>query len=174
MFDPNPYAAPISGSSEVAEDEFRTFYMSFWRPFLIFGLITLPAFFQISSDFNVYMFDGLYFVTVFSVWISADALFVLIVNRFFPVFVGRSGLKCFDFWARYHHVDWASIHTVKPINWLGLKYLLVYSSQLARPIWLPVFLNEPSAFRSISLDRGAESDAFLKGITESELLNQVG
>src|SRR5690349_14149184 len=40
----------------------------------------------------------------------------------FRIYVSPVGLRAFDFWGRYREAVWAEIVSVRPVNFLGLKY----------------------------------------------------
>jgi hypothetical protein len=57
------------------------------------------------------------------------------------VYISPRGIKAYDFWLRYHFVEWSSITAVRRFTYrLGSKYLLVSSTQSAKTLWVPLFL----------------------------------
>jgi hypothetical protein len=63
------------------------------------------------------------------------------------VYISPRGIKAYDFWLRYHFVEWSSITAVRRFTYrLGLKYLLVSSTQSPKTLWVPLFLADRHRF----------------------------
>jgi hypothetical protein len=84
------------------------------------------------------------------------------VVAYFKVYVSTHRLRCFDFWGLYHDVSWAEIVGVKPINFLGLRYLRLSISKHRMRVWLPLFLNDFGDFRDFVRDHVDESNALVQ------------
>jgi hypothetical protein len=69
-----------------------------------------------------------------------------LVVWYFKVFVHPDGLRCCDAWGLYRSVAWSDITGVRPLNLVGLRYLLVSSSSLRGALWLPVYLVDRHRF----------------------------
>ncbi|MCA8963179.1 MAG: hypothetical protein KDC38_21805, partial [Planctomycetes bacterium] len=67
------------------------------------------------------------------------------LTLFFKVYASEQGIRCFDFWGRYHRTPWSAITGERPINLLGLRYLRI-DAQDRVTIWLPLYLHRQSAF----------------------------
>jgi hypothetical protein len=69
-----------------------------------------------------------------------------IIFHYCIVYISHRGIKAYDFWVRYYFVEWSSITAVRRFNLLGLKYLLVSSTQSPKTLWVPLFLAELHRF----------------------------
>jgi hypothetical protein len=65
-------------------------------------------------------------------------LFVLAVNCF-PVYVGETGIRSYDFWGMYSTMTWAEMATISRFRLLWLHYLIVRSK--TKVIYIPLFLS---------------------------------
>ncbi|MBD1833312.1 hypothetical protein H6F61_11635 [Cyanobacteria bacterium FACHB-472] len=72
-----------------------------------------------------------------------------IIFHYCVVYISPRGIKAYDFWVKYYFVEWSSITAVRPFNLLGLKYLLVSSTQSPKTLWVPLFLAERHRFRQL-------------------------
>jgi hypothetical protein len=59
--------------------------------------------------------------------------------------VSEDGLRCFDFFGRYHTIPWHAITHGRPINVGGLRYLRLYAPGHAT-VWLPLYLQRMTEF----------------------------
>ena len=75
-------------------------------------------------------------------------LFGLIVLLRFTVFVRVSpeGIRSLDTIGRLRTIPWSRLHSVKPTNILGIKYLRVYSQTSRFALWVPLQLSEYDRF----------------------------
>jgi hypothetical protein len=70
-----------------------------------------------------------------------------IIFHYFMVYISPRGIKAYDLWGRYYFVEWSSITAVRRFTYrLGLKYLLVSSTQSPKTLWVPLFLAERHRF----------------------------
>jgi hypothetical protein len=69
-----------------------------------------------------------------------------IIFHYCVVYISPRGIKAYDFWVKYYFVEWSSITAVRPFNLLGLKYLLVSSTQSPKTLWVPLSLAERHRF----------------------------
>jgi hypothetical protein len=67
---------------------------------------------------------------------------------YYRVSVAADGLKCYDAFGIYHFAAWPTVERVRPLNLLGLRYLLVRSSAVPRALWVPLFLADLPGFRA--------------------------
>lgn len=71
----------------------------------------------------------------------------LIITRFYPVWIGETGLRARNFWGLARRVEWHDIERVRPIRWLIVTPVLRISSpKLRDAIWLPLFLDKQREF----------------------------
>jgi hypothetical protein len=71
---------------------------------------------------------------------------------YFKTYAGPDTLRCTDAFGRYATVTWGSIHAVRPINLILLKYLRLDSDETDRVIWLPLFLTDLDGFAGLVLE----------------------
>jgi hypothetical protein len=62
------------------------------------------------------------------------------------VCVSAAGIRCSDLRGSCATLEWNSITTIRPINILGLRYLLLEGEGISSPLLLPLFLEEPERF----------------------------
>ncbi len=74
------------------------------------------------------------------------ALPLWIMTRVFPVYVKKEGLRSYNIFAFYRTVPWNEIDKIRPINFLGLRYIRVGSIRGGAPIWIPMFLDNVDGF----------------------------
>ncbi|HEY9832618.1 MAG TPA: hypothetical protein V6D26_18685 [Stenomitos sp.] len=72
-----------------------------------------------------------------------------IIFHYCVVYISPRGIKAYDFWVKYYFVEWSSITAVRHFNLLGLKYLLVSSTQSPKTLWVPLSLAELNRFRQL-------------------------
>lgn len=140
----NPFAAPAS-EQPVAQEfvEFLTSFFPSWCIISLSAVINVPL---VVLSTPVLPPLSLGAVTlVGTLLLSAAANWVII--RQFTVQVSATRLRCCDVWGKYLDVEWERIERAKPTKaFFGISYIRVFSSQLKRPIWLPLFLTERSEF----------------------------
>ena len=56
------------------------------------------------------------------------------------------GLHSYDAYGFYRLARWDAITDVRPVNFFGLRYLRVYSTDTTRPRWIPLFLSDMRRF----------------------------
>ena len=103
-------------------------------------------------------FSAIIWFVVIAVWLgikSHPIIAIALINvvgtaiifHSFMVYISPRGIKAYDFWLRYHFVEWSSITTVRRFTYrLGLKYLLVSSTQSPKTLWVPLFLADRHRF----------------------------
>jgi hypothetical protein len=75
--------------------------------------------------------------------------------RFYPVYVGPSGVRSYTTWGLYRTVPWSEIESVRRFNLPGLRYLIVGKGG---GVYLPLFLTEMEGFREqVRLYAGASN-----------------
>jgi hypothetical protein len=124
----------------------------------------------------VQMFVFLYFFYFFLIFIlrkgqvqplsfitgaSLLMLFTALINRFFYVEVREGGVRGYDFWGRYHFVDWREMEKVEHRRVLNLTFLRIFYRSGKSPLWLPLFLKKREQFSS-AVARLAPEDNPLK------------
>ncbi|HEY9795749.1 MAG TPA: hypothetical protein V6D30_08915 [Leptolyngbyaceae cyanobacterium] len=76
-----------------------------------------------------------------------NVVWTAIIFHYFMISISPKGIKAYDFLGRYYFVDWSSITGVRRFTYrLGLKYLLVSSTQSPKTLWVPLFLAERHRF----------------------------
>jgi hypothetical protein len=102
-------------------------------------------------------FSALIWLVVIAVWLgikSHPLIAIALINvvgttiifHYYIVYISPKGIKAYDFLGRYYFVEWSSITAVRRFNLLGLKYLLVSSTQSPKRLWVPLFLAELHRF----------------------------
>lgn len=140
----NPYQSPTVYGN-VSRSAFRT---KFWVPFRL-AFVVYNAVFAvlISFDYTVerHVPRPSEMLSCLGVTFSAAFIAAALITVFYRVYTNEDGIRCFDFWGRYHHVPWNEVLRVRPGWFLWLPYLRLYST--ARPpIWVPLFLHRQRDF----------------------------
>jgi hypothetical protein len=103
-------------------------------------------------------FSAIIWFVVIAVWLgikSHPIIAIALINvvgtaiifHSFMVYISPRGIKAYDFWLRYHFVEWSSITAVRRFTYrLGLKYLLVSSTQSPKTLSVPLFLADRHRF----------------------------
>ncbi len=63
-----------------------------------------------------------------------------ILVAYFRVYIYADGIRSYDFWGRYHYLQWSDIEMIRPINLLGFSYVRLYSNGKSPTISIPLFL----------------------------------
>ncbi|MBI1916123.1 MAG: hypothetical protein HYS12_15525 [Planctomycetes bacterium] len=85
--------------------------------------------------------------------LTAGLLLALAVV-YLRVYVTADGIRCYDAsGVFYHFAPWPTIERVRPLNVLGLRYLMVQSSATRRELCVPLFLTDMPGFRAAIADR---------------------
>jgi len=71
---------------------------------------------------------------------------VLLMSRFFQIYVGHDYLGAYTPWGIYHEARWSEIDLVRPVNMLGLRYLRATTSGVKRTLSVPLFLSNREEF----------------------------
>jgi hypothetical protein len=87
------------------------------------------------------------------------------------VYISSRGIKAYDSWVRYYFVEWSSITAVRRFNLLGLKYLLVSSTQSPKTLWVPLFLAELHRFRQLVSNYAGTEHTFTQNLFGKSNLN---
>lgn len=64
----------------------------------------------------------------------------------FPVYVSKEGLRSYTLWGDYRTIPWDRIDTIRPINFLGLRYLRAGTHGAGAPVWVPLWLSDKRGF----------------------------
>lgn len=75
------------------------------------------------------------------------AAWTAIWTRRMKVYVSPAGLRCYTAWCLYRFVGWPDMTRVRPVSFLGLRYLRVWSTSQRSPVWVPLFLSDLPEFR---------------------------
>ena len=124
---------------------FRSAFFPFWRT-----ITSISAMLASPLILVVLYVNGWNFVVpqilliVLAALITPLLLFPAIA--YFKIYVGKNGIKCYDFWGSYHYVEWPQVREIRPIRLLGLKYLRVYAEGFPRPLWVALDLAEIDRF----------------------------
>lgn len=152
----NPFQAPAQEHKAASEfAEFHTAFLPSW------GLISLSA--VINVPLVVFSSPGLPPLSVGIATLVVSIVFSAIVNwliiKRFTVQVAPTRLRCCNFYGIYEVTNWDNIDRVKSTRlFFGLNYLRVFSADLKRPIWLPLFLrHEANFFYTVRKYAGADS-----------------
>ena len=95
--------------------------------------------------------------------LSTAANFLCI--KYFTVKVAPSRLRCFDAWGFSLDVGWNNIERVKTITvFPGLSYLKVFSPELKRPLWLPLFLRNREDFFKVVTKYARPDSPLIEGL----------
>ena len=60
------------------------------------------------------------------------------------------GVRTFDVWGRYCTVPWESLTAARRWSFFGMRSARLVSSANKAPLWLPLDLDEPEAFRALA------------------------
>jgi hypothetical protein len=80
---------------------------------------------------------------------GAGFFLLLAYVGYFKVYVSPEGLRCFNLWGLYRLLRWDDFRSVRPINALGLRYLLAYPADGGSALWLPLFLADGEGFHRL-------------------------
>jgi hypothetical protein len=83
---------------------------------------------------------------VFALSAAVGSVAVTVAIRCYPVELTAGGLRGYDAYGLYRLARWGAITGVRPVRFLGLRYLRVYSTDTPRPRWLPLFLSDMPGF----------------------------
>jgi hypothetical protein len=71
---------------------------------------------------------------------------VLVMSRFFQIYVSPDHLGAYNPWGVYREARWSEIEKVRPVNILGLRYLRATTSGSKRILSIPLFLGNREEF----------------------------
>ncbi len=75
-----------------------------------------------------------------------ETIGAIILVLLFKITLTRESIKGHSFFGFKRHPTWEQIESVKPFNFLFLKYLRVYTNDGKSPIWLPLFIKNGDDF----------------------------
>ena len=141
----NPYESPKSAAEKQLPAPRTQYRTKFWPVYIVsVPLTTLVAAFTVlvtKPALGIPFQLGVIVQMALVVCVFLTAFLTV----FFRVFISETGLRCFDFWGRYHETPWDAMTQGKPINLFGLRYLRLIAP--GHPtLWLPLFLHEQDAF----------------------------
>jgi hypothetical protein len=97
----------------------------------------------------VFVTDGFQInLIAFAVASGGMVLLNLVAIGCLKIVISPSGIKGYNFWGYRHFAEWDRIVEVKPIKFIGLRYLRIFHAPGKRPIWLPLFLVDMEGFES--------------------------
>ena len=67
--------------------------------------------------------------------------------RRYTIELSEAGIRAYSFWGKRRFIKWQEIEAVRPFTLLNLRYLRLYGPQPSKPLWLAIFIPNPSAFR---------------------------
>jgi hypothetical protein len=85
-------------------------------------------------------------LAVFALAAAVGGVVVALAIALYRLELTSKGLHCGDAYGLYRVARWGAITRVRPVNFLGLRYLRVYSTDTPRPRWLPLFLSDMPGF----------------------------
>src|SRR5262245_36534973 len=154
------------------QEPVTAFRSSFWTTFAVILVWSVPlalgviVVLVIRSEgwgrvnwFALLLACGVAVVGIFVLDLVGTVLVIL-----FRVFVSPEGIRCYDFWGRYHTVTWPDVVDVRPINMLGLKYLRVYAEDVSTPVWVPTFLTDQRGFDDLVRQYAGPGHLFTRAI----------
>lgn len=74
------------------------------------------------------------------------AFLLWLAIRAFPVHVHRGGLRSYNAAGLYTSVSWSEMSSVKNVDYLGLRYCEITSSESGKKILVPHALEDPAGF----------------------------
>jgi hypothetical protein len=74
------------------------------------------------------------------------AIAVLIMWWLRPIYVSPERLVAFRTGGGYRQVRWTDITSVRPVNFLGLRYLRVSTNESKHTLWVPLYLSNREEF----------------------------
>ena len=124
--------------------------------FLFIGLAPVSLFiaFFIPSvwKFGVY---SLFFVALINLALTTGLIF------YYRASINLQGLRCSNSWGKLYFTEWSTITGARSYGgiWtLGLKFLLISTTQFSSALWLPLFLNDMPRFKQMVSDYAGRSN----------------
>jgi hypothetical protein len=97
----------------------------------------------------IFIVDGFQInLIAFAVASVGMVLLNFVATGYFKITISSSGMKGYNFWGYYRFAEWDSIVEIKPIKFIGLRYLRVFHERGKWPLWLPLFLVDMEGFKS--------------------------
>jgi len=112
-----------------------------------------------SINWNAYVV-ALVSVVVFSM---AWSFFMVL---YYKTTLKNEGVKSFNFWGKSRFVEWENISKVKPVNFLGLKYLRVFTGNSGLALWVPLFIKNIESFAKQASTLPPEGNVFREYYTK--------
>ena len=100
-----------------------------------------------------------YGVSLVSIFITSNIL-SFIMALYYKTTLNTKEIKGFNFWGKSRIVKWENVSRVKPVNFLGLKYLRVFSTNTGLAIWVPLFIKNTEKFREVASNLPPMGNAF--------------
>lgn len=163
--EPNPYESPSALVSE--RNRQKAFRSSFFFTTLILVVYcSVPYLITEYLEWNlrgnlVSMLTELGVLALIATAMSA------IVVAATPVYVNKESICGYTMWGPYKEIEWSSIHNVRPINLLGLRYLRVFTANETFAIWIPLFLAAQDRFNACVIEYTDSENPIRRYITAS-------
>ena len=98
-------------------------------------------------------------------WSLAAAAFVsavwsLSMVAYYKVILTGEDIKGFNFWGMSRTLRWNDITAVKSVNFIGLRYLKVFSNRTSLPLWIPLFLKNMREFTKFAASVPPDGNVF--------------
>lgn len=138
----------------------HVFYASFKLSSVLF-LFIFPLSLIVAFLAAIVLGDSDY---ILSITLLMNACLTFIAVRYYKTWINSVGIKAFNFKGEAHFIEWSSITKIKFLNLIGIKYLLVFSTQLSKPLWISVELNHFKRFRSLVFEYAGENHLLTKGL----------
>ena len=156
----NPYEPPAVMDSKAVDHPIGVFRSSL--PFVIgVGIvITLPIavfLFAYTSPFRP-LATLLFEIAPFQILVSiVYALFV----AYFKIYFYSNRIRGYNAWGIYHDLALTDVERVNPIDFLGVKYVRVYSRHGTRVMWIPLFLKGLDRFVNLVCQHSESNNALV-------------
>jgi hypothetical protein len=127
----------------------------FVLPFSLLISFFVPAFWSKGLAIQSPLFVGL-----LNLVLTTSFLF------YYKISINPKGIKCTDFWGKFHFVEWSTISYARYSQIGGLLYILISTNKSKNSLWLPLFLNKLSLLRQMVLNHAGENNPLAIKLSE--------